>query len=263
VLDRRMPPPPARVQADTHEWRTESDQVLAYLEDRIRFDPKRHVMTAELLEDLNDWLEAGNHRPWSDKTLAARFGDHELIAQHHVERRKVRKSDGLSRPKGRYRDHAPATYSAWLGLRFATPKDQEKDLGLVEAAPIPDNIEPEGDPNRDPFANANLDPHHTPDEGEDDQAAGGGDGPVTRDVPAVPADSKLDHGRVDEKPTEMPEHPEQTRNTAADDGLDQLQDQLDAILDWLADLDDQDQLAACSGPTPLCSPGCGPAAAPW
>jgi hypothetical protein len=240
-LDRRMPPP-ARVQADTLDWRTESDQVLAYLDDRIRFDPKRHVMTAELLEDLNDWLEARGHRPWSDKTLAARFGDHELIAHHHVERRKVRKSEGLSRPKGRYRDHAPATYNAWLGLRFATPQDQEKDLDKAEAAPTPDDIEPEADPNRDPFAHLVQDPHHTPDGGEDDQAAGGEDGPVTRDVPGVPANSKPDHVREDERVSENPEHPEQTGNADLidDEDLvdDQLQDQLDAILDWLLDQDE-------------------------
>jgi P4 family phage/plasmid primase-like protien len=130
---RILPELPERVQVDTTDWRKESDQVLAYLDERVKFDPKRHVMATELLENLNDWLAERGHRPWSDKTLAARFGDHELIAHNYVVKQKVRKSNALDRPFDVDEDNhadrgkAPATYMAWVGIRFATEADRVDD----------------------------------------------------------------------------------------------------------------------------------------
>ena len=125
-LGRIMPSPPERVEADTREWRTEADQVLAYADDRLVFDPDRHVMAKDLLDDLNNWLEARGHRKWSDKTLAARFGDHDETACHRVEKRKMRYSDAISRPPESLQPWAaPMTYAAWVGLRFATPVDAD------------------------------------------------------------------------------------------------------------------------------------------
>jgi P4 family phage/plasmid primase-like protien len=130
---RILPPPPERVERDTTAWRKESDQVLAYLDDRVRFDPERHVAAADLLMDLNRWLHDRGHHPWSDKTLVARFGDHEVIGAHHVERRKKKKKKKkkntatLSRPPGYGLAEAPASYMAWLGLRFTTDQDLAED----------------------------------------------------------------------------------------------------------------------------------------
>jgi putative DNA primase/helicase len=138
-------PPPARVETDTTEWRKESDQVLAYLDERIRFDPGRHVMARDLLDDLNQWLLARGHHGWSDKTLTTRFGDHEEIGRHHVEKRKKKKDENLSRPKlsdwaTKYGDAelapAPASYSAWLGIRFVTAEDLDDDPDPGEAGSV-------------------------------------------------------------------------------------------------------------------------------
>jgi hypothetical protein len=133
-----MPEPPARVAADTREWRVESDQVLAYLDEQLVFDPGWHVMALDLLDDVNAWLTSRGHRPWSDKTLAARFGEHDEIIRKGVRKRKVRKSDKLSRPPATVaetepgfepvgvRDVPAGLYAAWLGVRFATWEDAEK-----------------------------------------------------------------------------------------------------------------------------------------
>jgi P4 family phage/plasmid primase-like protien len=217
-LGRVMPPLPARVETDTRDWRTESDQVLAYLDDRLRFDRDRHVMATDLLADLNDWLDDRGHRPWSDKTLAARFGDHEEIAGRHVEKRKTRASAALSRPPDRTPYGAPfdmanddkpmpRTYAAWHGLRFATDEDLAEDQ---------------------------VDDHDQDPGQGDDQAAGGDE---SSRVPAVPADSKLSQAREIGEVSENPEHPEQAGDEDQDPEqiarLDQLQDELEAILDWL------------------------------
>lgn len=124
---RILPPPPARVEADTNEWRKESDQVLAYLDDRIRFDTDRHVMSSDFLYDLNAWLKARGHQPWSDKLLTARFGDHDVIGRHHVEKKTVYQSEALSRPEGKRYPEVPKRYTAWLGIRFVTDQDLNDD----------------------------------------------------------------------------------------------------------------------------------------
>jgi putative DNA primase/helicase len=121
----QMPEPPPRVTADTRAWRTESDVVLGYIEDALIFDAAAHVIASELLADLNDWLVSHGQRPWSDKLLTARLGDHAELAAHNVTRRKRRLGEGLSRRASGWHAGAmptlaspPQQYHAWLGLAF-------------------------------------------------------------------------------------------------------------------------------------------------
>jgi putative DNA primase/helicase len=125
-LDRVTPPPPVAVAADTLEWRTESDSVLAYWIDRLVPDPGSHIASLDLLADFNDWLETRGHRKWSDKTLVERLGDHELADKHHVDRRRIRREQAAVGALDRPHAYAAPTplgtqYQAWLGLRFRTP----------------------------------------------------------------------------------------------------------------------------------------------
>jgi P4 family phage/plasmid primase-like protien len=143
--DRIMPALPDRVEAETYAWREESDQVLCYIGERLKFDVEavhKHVAAMDLLDDINAWLTARGHRPWSDKTLAARFGDHDAVTTRSVKKRKVRKSDAVSRPytppsydSYQFSDPwrkdtrpgsepLPATYAAWTGVRFATDEEE-------------------------------------------------------------------------------------------------------------------------------------------
>jgi hypothetical protein len=128
---------PGRVAADTRAWRGESDQVLGYIGERLVFELRCHVMGTDLLADLNEWLVSRGHRPWSDKTLAARFGDHDEVARHRVEHGRARVGDeGLSRPPGRWMpgdpfvtpgpgDAIPERFRAWKGVRFRDKKDDQ------------------------------------------------------------------------------------------------------------------------------------------
>ena len=67
-----VPEPPDEVVEATKEWRREQDPLIGYADERIIFDPTRAVLATDLLADLNDYLRANGHRPWSDKTLAAK-----------------------------------------------------------------------------------------------------------------------------------------------------------------------------------------------
>ena len=120
-----MPDLPARVEADTEGWRQESDLVFAYVRDALVVDPAAHVMSSELFEHVNDWLKGRGHQPWSERTLAARFAEHDEVARNHIEKRTIRERGGLSRRHGW--GSPPARYAAWLGVRFRTDEEDAQE----------------------------------------------------------------------------------------------------------------------------------------
>lgn len=132
AADRIMPEVPYSVVQDTAAWRAETDVVAGYLDERVDFDHDAHVISAELLADFNDYLRSLGQREWSDKTFGSRFGSHDLVTSHRVEKRLTRKSAALSRPgpAGCTRvgvapvdlDNLPANYKAWRGIRFRKPE---------------------------------------------------------------------------------------------------------------------------------------------
>lgn len=132
---RVMPSPPHRVGADTAAWRREDDTVLAYAEERLVPDPDAHVMSADLLEDLNVWLRVRGHNRWADKLMTSRFGGHDGLPPG-MEKKKVRANSTrygeLSRPDTPTSPWmtppgVPASYTAWLGVRFRTDEDEDDD----------------------------------------------------------------------------------------------------------------------------------------
>ncbi|SCL25435.1 phage/plasmid primase, P4 family [Micromonospora inyonensis] len=129
---RVMPEQPPRVVEATRAWRAESDLVLAYVDDRLVADRDSHVISTELLADFNEWLTARGHRAWADKMFTSRFGEHDELAKHRVEKRQMRDRTGLSRrPTETFNLNSaaiPARYTAWLGIRFATETDRAADL---------------------------------------------------------------------------------------------------------------------------------------
>lgn len=124
-----LPPAPDRIAADTRRWRTDSDLILGFVDDHLIVDRDRWVLSAELFTTFNEWLTARGHRPWSDQTFAARFGQHDEIAQSGIEyRRTLATTAGISRPPGHLNEHAaggrPRT---WHGIRYRTPADDHDE----------------------------------------------------------------------------------------------------------------------------------------
>lgn len=136
-----MPEPPEQVTADTRAWRMESDPILHFIDDHLAFDYDSHVVSPELREVFNAFLREKGGKEWGDKTFAARFGGHDLVSQHNVERRRIRRQSGLSTM---HPEAVPAVnYYAWLGVRFQTPE---------EGINLPGDGETQ-DPGSDPFGN--------------------------------------------------------------------------------------------------------------
>ncbi len=137
-----MPEAPRSVREATAVWRGTSDLLMRYIADNLVYDSKAYVMSIEMFEDFRAWLQANGHVPWSDQNFSARLSQHPEALAHGVEKKsKVRASrpGSLSRHRGVGQDagssfHAlgtslkppPGQFSAWLGIRFRTPDDDEE-----------------------------------------------------------------------------------------------------------------------------------------
>ena len=146
AADKVMPPLPEQVKADTMGWRKGSDKALAFISEQLVFDD-RHVEVKDLKREMDAWLLSKGLQPWSETTIAARFGGHEEFRSRGVEAKKVRANNKISRPELRhdFDSHLPlgATYKAWVGVRFRTPADdvdewvETPDQDHVPAVPAP------------------------------------------------------------------------------------------------------------------------------
>ena len=70
---------PERVERETREWRSETDLVLGFSDECLRFDKDAFTQTRDMLTAFNDWAGERGHRPWNDRTFATRFGDHDTV----------------------------------------------------------------------------------------------------------------------------------------------------------------------------------------
>jgi putative DNA primase/helicase len=118
--DRSMGEPPARVEADTHSWRRDSDLILAYWDHRLEADPQSWIMGQDLLDDFKAWLAATGHpHGWTDKLIGMRFESHDETISHRIARAQFHPNDHMSRPPGY--DGAPwpvGQKRCWIGVRF-------------------------------------------------------------------------------------------------------------------------------------------------
>lgn len=123
---RKMPVHPPEMIAATRRWRSESDVVLRYWNERLTADADAHVISTELVEDFIAYLKEINQPTWSSKTILDRFGSHEETKQHRVTKRQIQGQPGLSRalrradPWSGAPASVPTRYMAWLGVRFAS-----------------------------------------------------------------------------------------------------------------------------------------------
>lgn len=118
--DMTMPAAPHKVEADTREWRAESDLVLAFLDDCVVFEQGVAVAAVDLYDSLNEWLRSHRQKVWSDKVASSRLRGHEWIAKngvHHVRARNKADMATIRRP-----DSAMEALSAepwiWDGMRL-------------------------------------------------------------------------------------------------------------------------------------------------
>lgn len=115
-LERIMPHLPEKVEADTLEWRKESDLILAFIGDHLEFDLDTCIQGTELRSRFNDWVREKGGRDWGDKTFITRFGGHDQCAQNSVVYKSVFNPKRLSTLKGT--GPHKGTVRAWLGVAW-------------------------------------------------------------------------------------------------------------------------------------------------
>jgi len=82
---RMMLPVPARVERETRDWRAETDLILGFADECLKFVPDAFVQTQDMLKTFNDWSAERGHRPWNDRTFASRFGSHDMVRAAKVQ----------------------------------------------------------------------------------------------------------------------------------------------------------------------------------
>ena len=124
--------PTEQVAEDTRQWQTETDRILGYWDERLIADPKGKIHVSDLFTDVNDWLQVNGHREWARETFTPRFEEHRETKLHKVERKKVRKLDGLSTPYPKTHSFStgrPGAQWVWVGVRFRRTEDDLRGRG--------------------------------------------------------------------------------------------------------------------------------------
>ncbi|HKY45021.1 MAG TPA: phage/plasmid primase, P4 family [Pyrinomonadaceae bacterium] len=76
---RMMLPVPDRIERETRDWRAETDLIMGFADDRLRFTPEAVTPAQELLNAFNEWAGDRGHRPWNNTTFGTRFGSHDMV----------------------------------------------------------------------------------------------------------------------------------------------------------------------------------------
>lgn len=138
---RMMLPHPGRVEKETREWRAETDLILGFSDECLRFQAEAFTQTREMLTAFNEWIVERGHRPWNDRTFATRFGDHDTIRGAKV--KQGRFSVGGKQQRG------------WSGVEI-NKEGRDPMTGELDEPPEPDEWRVTSD----------SDPADFPDQGE-------------------------------------------------------------------------------------------------
>lgn len=129
--ERRMPPLPTVVEADTRRWREDSDIILRFWAECLAPDPLSYVTGVDMHAEFNAWAEASGHRAMSIQTFKAKFEQHDQTTANRVTfaLRRVRAGESRSyRParvtvayvaQGDGEAAVGKMQRAWWGVRFA------------------------------------------------------------------------------------------------------------------------------------------------
>lgn len=122
---KQSPEDPPEVVEGTREWRKESDQVMAFFEDHLEHCLECHVMGQELHQEFNAWLKSRSQSPWSAQLFYERLLGHPELGASRLARRKMKRSDTLSRRcagtswlADQGSQTAPDQYNGVAGVKF-------------------------------------------------------------------------------------------------------------------------------------------------
>ena len=111
-----MPEAPAAVLEATAAWRAESDQLTAYLTERVEQAEGHWIAGVDLLGDFGYWIRDHGGAAWSDRTLTSRMKGNDCL---YTEKRPVHTGWGYrSTPNGAGHPITGKTVRAWVNVKF-------------------------------------------------------------------------------------------------------------------------------------------------
>jgi putative DNA primase/helicase len=105
---RVLPPVPTQVADDTHAWRGETDTILRFADEKLKFEPGSCVLSTDLYEEYVLWAERETGRADPPKVFKSRFLEHSVALTAAVSAARTTKYDGLSRPTRKATAYWPA-----------------------------------------------------------------------------------------------------------------------------------------------------------
>lgn len=119
-----IPEAGGKIDADTNQWRMDSDQTLAYINDYMEFDPTSCVAVDDVVKHFNWHFKQQGSQQVSAKTLIPRFMEHEQVKSAGVESARPSKPTNLTRPVedssygGYTASVLPQRPTVWTGLKY-------------------------------------------------------------------------------------------------------------------------------------------------
>lgn len=128
--------PSERILSDSAAWQERANPLVAFAREHLVADPGRHVHTDAVMFTLTAFIEGRGQKAWSAPVVSERFAAYWATQGVDVEKKKVKKSAKLS-TRGAAAD-LPASYQAWVGVRWRTEADEATELTEVtgEMAPF-------------------------------------------------------------------------------------------------------------------------------
>jgi P4 family phage/plasmid primase-like protien len=116
-----------RVKVDTRAWQMDADRILGFWSEMLVADRDACVITVELLNTFNRWLDENGHNGWSKETFHPRFSQHAETARNRVQKGRPNVVRGLSRAANLNdrKDPLPVKPEVYSGVRFREPKDDQ------------------------------------------------------------------------------------------------------------------------------------------
>jgi putative DNA primase/helicase len=127
--------PTTKIKADTRAWRADADRILAFWDEQVIADRDACILTADMLEMFNSWLQVNGHNAWSKELFGPRFLQHSETVRHGVTVARPRRLGRLSRPPMSFSDPPPRP-TVYQGVRFQTASDkEERECGQTGQTP--------------------------------------------------------------------------------------------------------------------------------
>lgn len=107
---------PPSVEDATQEWRLKVDVIRRFHIEYLEADPESHIISTELFEIFNEFLQLEGFPKWSDQGFSRKFETHELNVDLGVKKKRFKTRSGLS--SRAHVELSQAQYMGWAGIKL-------------------------------------------------------------------------------------------------------------------------------------------------